>query len=83
MFLQSLDIQHEESRAFLGLGMVLSLRGEYAAGRQCFCQALRLNNEDVVALLNTAWVCCREQDWEAAQMYTAIGQTVSGGMNRF
>lgn len=82
-FLQSLDVQHEEPRAFLGLGMVLAMRGEYTAGRQCMEQALRLDNEDAVTLLNAAWLCCRAEDWEAAGMYAAIGQTICGNREPF
>ncbi len=77
-FLDALDIAHEEPRAFLGLGMALSLRGENAAGRQCFEHSLRLEEDNPLALVNAAWLCCRLHDWQAAATYAARCQALRG-----
>jgi tetratricopeptide (TPR) repeat protein len=77
-FLQALDLEHEDPRAFSGLGVALALRGEYAGGRQCLEQSLRLNDDNPMTLLNAAWMCCRLEDWEAAGVYAARSQSLSG-----
>ncbi len=76
-FLLALDTEHQEPRAFLGLGIALALRGEYAGGRQCLMQALRLN-EDAATLLNSAWMCCCLEDWDAAAHCTARARALVG-----
>jgi len=76
-FLQALDVEHEEARAFSGLGVAMALRGEYAAGRQCLEQALRLGEGDAVTLLSAAWMCCQLEDWDAARGYAARSRALS------
>ena len=77
-FLQALDLEHEDPRAFSGLGVALALRGEYAGGRQCLEQSLRLHDDNPTTLLNAAWMCCRLEDWEAAGVYAARSQSLQG-----
>lgn len=77
-FLDVLDVAHEEPRAFLGLGMALSMRGENAAGRQCIEHTLRLEEDNPLALLNAAWLCCRLEDWQAASVYAARCRALRG-----
>jgi tetratricopeptide (TPR) repeat protein len=77
-FLQTLDMERQEPRAFSGLGVALTLRGEGGAGLQCLEQALRLNDQDAVSLLSAAWICCRMKDWDAAAKYTATSRILRG-----
>ena len=77
-FLKAMEIEHEEPRAFLGLGITLGLRSEYVGARQCLEQALRLNNDDPTTLLNAAWMCCRLDDRAAAKIYIARVHAVCG-----
>ena len=77
-FLQTLDMERQEPRAFSGLGVALALRGEETAGLQCLEQALRLNDEDAVSLLSAAWICCRMMEWDAAAKYTARSRAIHG-----
>ncbi len=82
-FLRALEVEHREPRAFRGLALALTLRGEYAGARQCLEQALRLNDEDAMTLLDAAWICARLGDWDAAKLFASRGQALRGGQEPY
>ncbi len=77
-FLLALDMEHQEPRAFSGLGIALSMRGEFTGARQCLEQALRINSDNPATLLNAAWMCCHLEDWPNAKSYTERARAVAG-----
>lgn len=82
-FLQALELEREEPRAFRGLALALMLRGEYVGARQCIEQALRLNDEDAITLLDAAWISAQLEEWETARLFVARCHALRGNQEPF